>query len=133
MPKMLSRCPVCENALRVTELTCRHCATSVRGGFDTCRFCRLSSEHLNFIETFLRCEGNISRVEKDLNLSYPTVRNKLAAALAALNLNNLNDETEEIEPLAVSVEYETRRREILNEIALGNLTAEEAAETLRKI
>ena len=131
MPKILSRCPVCENSLRVTELTCRHCAASVRAVFDTCRFCRLPSEHLNFIETFLRCEGNISRVEKDLNLSYPTVRNKLAAALAALNFNH--DKAEETDPLAVSAEYETRRREILNEIALGNLTAEEAAETLRKI
>ena len=133
MPKMLSRCPVCENALRVTELTCRHCDTSVRGTFDTCRFCRLPPEHLNFIETFLRCEGNLSRVEKDLNLSYPTVRNKFAAALAALNFNSRNDETEQAEPVAVSAEYETRRREILNEIALGTMTADEAAEALRKI
>ena len=133
MPKVLSRCPVCENALRVTELTCRHCETSVRGGFDTCRFCRLPPEHLSFIETFLRCEGNISRVEKELNLSYPTVRNKFAAALTALYANDATETAERENFIAVTAEYETRRREILNEIALGILTAEAAAETLRKM
>ncbi len=137
MPKVLTRCPVCENALRVTELTCRHCATSVRGGFDTCRFCRLTPEHLGFIATFLRCEGNLSRVEKEMGLSYPTVRNKFAAALAALQLGDEADEAEQTEvPAAnapVSAEQEQRRREVLHAVALGDLTAEQAAAALREM
>ena len=134
MPKVLTRCPVCDHALRVTELACQRCATSVRGSFDTCRFCRLTPEHLSFIETFLRCEGNISRVEKDLGLSYPTVRNKLAAALAALHLDEEAQELPEIAALVtITAEYETRRREILHAIAAGTLTAEQAAETLREM
>ena len=131
MPKVLTRCPVCENALHTSELTCPRCATRVSGTFDTCRFCRLAPEHLTFIETFLRCEGNLSRVEKELNLSYPTVRNRFAAALNALDLNSANDAPET--PEAVSAEYETRRREILSEIAQGVLSAEQGAEMLRKI
>ena len=134
MPKVLTRCPVCDNALRVTELACSHCATSVRGEFATCRFCRLTPEHLGFIEIFLRCEGNLSRVEKELNLSYPTVRNKFAAALAALHLDDEARNAAEItQTTPVSADYERRRREILNEIAQGTLTAEEAAETLRTL
>lgn len=134
MPKVLTRCPVCDNALRVTELACSRCETSVRGGFETCRFCRLTLEHLSFIETFLRCEGNISRVEKDLNLSYPTVRNKLAAAFAALHLDEATQDAPEIAaPVIISAEYETRRREILHAIAEGTMTAEQAAETLKEM
>src|SRR5579871_2996207 len=87
MATILTRCPVCEGALGVTELQCRRCRTTIRSSFETCRFCRVAPEHLAFIELFLRCEGNLSRVEKELNLSYPTVRNKLQAALTALGLN----------------------------------------------
>ena len=92
MAKLLTRCPVCEAALGVTELACERCSTRIHGTFDTCRFCRLAPEHLAFVETFLRCEGNLSRVEKELNLSYPTVRNRFSAALVALGFGSGTDE-----------------------------------------
>lgn len=84
MAKSLTRCPVCEAALHVSELTCGQCRTRIAGQFDPCRFCSLPAEHLGFLETFLRCEGNLSRVEKDLGLSYPTVRSRFTALLTAL-------------------------------------------------
>src|SRR6478672_7387264 len=84
MAKVLTRCPVCEGELKVSELTCGRCSTSVRSQFDPCRFCSLPAEHLAFVEVFLRCEGNLSRVEKELGVSYPTVRNRLTGALSAL-------------------------------------------------
>ena len=88
MAKTLTRCPVCESALHVSELTCGHCRTHIGGQFDPCRFCSIPAEHLAFLETFLRCEGNLSRVEKDLGLSYPTVRNRFTAMLGALGYGN---------------------------------------------
>ncbi len=136
MAKILTRCPVCEAALKVTELTCLRCKTQVRSAFDTCRFCRLAPEHLAFIELFLRCEGNLSRVEKQLGLSYPTVRNKLSAALNALGFSPNSDSNADSSP-ELSEENDTdpelrqQRRNILEALAGGDINAEEAAELLR--
>lgn len=142
MAKLLTRCPVCEGTLGISELTCGRCQTRIQGTFDPCRFCRLPPEHLTFIETFLRCEGNLSRVEKELGLSYPTVRNKLTAALTALGFS------EEAEnggaaaearygfadtPPPTGPEAGERRRTILEALAQGTMSAEEAAEALREL
>jgi hypothetical protein len=133
MAKALSRCPVCEATLSISELACARCQTRIQGTFDPCRFCRLEKEQLAFIELFLRCEGNLSRVEKELNLSYPTVRNRLAAALAALGLNG-NIETDEPEiPAAAPLTPEAaeRRRLLLEALARGDMSADDVATALR--
>jgi hypothetical protein len=131
MAKALTRCPVCDGTLAISELSCARCQTTIRSTFDPCRFCRLAPEHLAFVELFLRCEGNLSRVERELNLSYPTVRNKLSAALTALGLT----EEKEPEPMPVPppLEYETQRRELLDALAAGQINAEEAARALRDL
>src|SRR5260221_12287886 len=96
MAKMLTRCPVCDGSLKVSELTCERCDTHIQSMFDSCRFCSLAPEHLAFIELFLRCEGNLSRVEKEMGVSYPTVRNRLVSALAAMGY--VNGEEKEAPP-----------------------------------
>ncbi len=138
MPAMLTRCPVCEAGLEISELTCPRCETRIHGKFDSCRFCQIAPEHLAFIETFLRCEGNLSRVEKELNVSYPTVRNRLTAALLALDLdgNGARNETAERAAhasLASGPEAEARRRVILEALASGAMDAEAAAHALRDL
>lgn len=144
MARMLTRCPVCESALGVSELACPRCQTRISGRFDTCRFCRLAAEHLAFLEVFLRCEGNLSRVEKELGVSYPTVRNRLTAALTALGFANGSEEGEsrpQPEPSPwppepappPSPETAERRRQILDALARGEVGAEEAARVLREV
>src|SRR5580692_1440350 len=121
MAKALAVCPVCDGALQITELECAKCHTTIHSAFDSCRFCRLSPEHLGFIELFLRCEGNLSRVEKELNLSYPTVRNRFSAAVAALGLSA---ESEPIQPAPVDEALIIeRRRTLLDELARGQISA----------
>ncbi len=154
MAKLLTRCPVCDSALGVTELTCGHCHTSIRGSFATCRFCRLSTEHLSFVEIFLRNEGNLSRVGSALGLSYPTVRNKLGAALIALGLD-VPEESIGVVPISElrtdglaavsadgrqgvmvappSAEMLEQRRLVLQSLSDGSLSVEEAAEALRDL
>jgi|SRR5579871_1883555 len=136
MAKALARCPVCDSMLGISELACAHCRTTIHGVFDPCRFCRLSSEHLAFIELFLRCEGNLSRVEKEMNLSYPTVRNRLGAALTALGLSGeeVAEPTPPVSPAPeISPEMLQRRRELLESLERGELSAEDAAEALREL
>lgn len=139
MAKALARCPVCDSMLGISELACVRCRTTIHGAFDPCRFCRLSAEHLAFIELFLRCEGNLSRVEKELNLSYPTVRNRLGAALTALGLSG-EETTEPSAPIPpipsmpeISPEMLQRRRALLESLERGELSAEDAAEALREL
>lgn len=155
MAKTLTRCPVCESGLHVSELTCGHCRTRIAGQFDPCRFCNLPAEHLSFLETFLRCEGNLSRVEKDLGLSYPTVRNRFTAMLSALGYGDAPAASDrKVEngfafayttgvpatppvpptpPTPASPETVARRLAILDALGRGEMDAAEAATALRDL
>src|SRR5580658_1096775 len=129
MAKALAVCPVCDGALQISELECTRCHATIHSAFTTCRFCRLGPEHLTFIELFLRCEGNLSRVEKELNLSYPTVRKRLSAAVAALGIMG-DDDAARVPDAPGLME---KRRSLLDELARGEISAEEVAEALKRI
>ena len=116
------RCPVCGEATEVTRVHCRHCDTTVEGHFSLGRFHRLSAEQLQFAEIFIRCEGKITRVEEEMGLSYPTVRARLHALIRALGY--------EVGPETVGASPEERQK-ILEDLAQGKLSSEEALELLR--
>ena len=117
MRRTPSQCPVCDLPLSITELRCRGCGTTLRGEFalTRCSFCHLPPEQLRFLELFLRCRGNLRDVERTLGLSYPTVRARLDALLATLGYT-----------LAVSPDTGEQRREILEALDAGRVTADEA-------
>lgn len=124
-------CPVCRESMNVSELVCPRCEVTVGGDFASCRFCRLAPDALQFVETFLRCEGNLSRVEKEIGLSYPTLRNRLHGALEALGLRG---ETEtRAEPTEAPVPADNRRQVILVRLAAGEIDAAQAAQLLNEI
>jgi hypothetical protein len=75
------------------------------------------------VETFIRCEGKINRVEQEMNISYPSVRARLNEVIRALGY-------EVGEPEKGTVSEETRR-EILAQLSAGDITAEEAMQLLR--
>ena len=116
------RCPVCGEEMTVTRVYCRHCDTAVEGRFSLGRFHRLAPEQLQFAEIFIRCEGKITRVEKDMGLSYPTVRGRLHDLIGAMGY--------EVGPEPVDVSPEERRG-ILEELAQGKISAEDALEFLQ--
>ena len=86
MNRLLTKCPVCSGDLLVTRLYCPQCDTSVEGHFITTAnpFSPLTDEQINFVLTFVRCEGRFNRMEEELNLSYPTLRNRLYEIIRAL-------------------------------------------------
>ena len=84
MKTSITRCPVCDNELLVTRLHCDVCDTTLEGRFTGGPFSHLSTEQLNFIEVFIRCEGKINRMETELGLSYPTIRNRLHEVIRTL-------------------------------------------------
>jgi hypothetical protein len=123
--KAPGNCPVCDHELVITRLSCEHCQSKLEGEFTSCKFCRLPAEQLEFVETFIKCRGNIKDVEKELGISYPTVKNRLESTLQALGYATSKfDYTEE---------NEKRKQEILSELESGTITPKEAAEQLKKI
>ena len=80
----LGRCPVCGAATKVTRTECDACGTTIEGNFELCKFCRLTNEQRAFVDVFIKCGGNIKEVEKELGVSYPTVKNRLEDVSVAL-------------------------------------------------
>lgn len=117
------RCPVCGEAMAVTRVYCRRCDTAVEGHFSLGKFHDLTPEQLQFAETFIRCEGKITRVEEEMELSYPTVRARLHDLIRALGY--------EVGPEPVGVSSEERQN-ILEELSQGKISAEEALELLQE-
>jgi hypothetical protein len=121
MYPILSRCPVCSSELMVTRLYCAQCNTTVKGHFHPSAnpFAPLNSEQLQFLLTFIRCEGRFNRMEEELGLSYPTLRNRFNEVLRALGFEPGKEEV----PVRLSAEDRLR---ILDELAQGLITPEEA-------
>lgn len=118
--EVLGKCPVCNNRTVITKIYCHECGTTIEGEFDLCKFCRLTPEQKTFIDVFIKCRGNIKEVEKELGVSYPTVKNKLEDAATALGYKN---ESAPPDP--------SRKKEVLDKLNNGEITVEEAVELLK--
>lgn len=121
MRQVIGKCPVCGEELTVTRLHCRSCDTALEGHFNLGKFYRLTPEQLHFVETFIKCEGKITRVEDELGLSYPTVRNRLNDVIRALGY----------EVPAQATASAERRKGILEQVKAGEIAPEEAVELLK--
>jgi hypothetical protein len=118
MPRIIGKCPACEQSqYEIVKLRCKNCGTSVEGTFGLSRLGSLPSEHQEFIEIFVKCRGNIKDVERELGISYPTVRGRLDRAIRALGF--------------VEQDAADRRRDILDALDRKELTPEEAVLALR--
>lgn len=117
MNVLLTTCPVCDERLSVTRYHCRSCDTTIEGHFDVGRFGRLSTEQLAFIETFIRCEGKLSRMEPELGMSYPTLRARLLDIIRTMGFP-IGPETSQIS--------DEERHRILDDLASGKISSEEA-------
>ena len=84
MRKPISNCPICDGRLEPVKLKCASCEMAMEGRFPISKLSLLSSEQQQFVEAFLVTRGNIKEVEKDLGISYPTVRKKLDEVIDAL-------------------------------------------------
>jgi hypothetical protein len=85
--RILCKCPVCSSKLKATRLKCDACNTVVENEFELSKFDYLNNEQLYFIEIFLKSRGNIKDVQKELGISYPTVRAKLDEVITAMGYN----------------------------------------------
>jgi hypothetical protein len=122
MYPVVGKCPVCGDTLAVTRLHCRSCDSALEGQFSLGRFYQLSAEQLAFVETFIRCEGKLTRVQTELGMSYPTARARLTDVIRALGY----EVREEAEPVSAE-----ERKTILEQLATGDITSEAAVQLLK--
>ena len=135
---VISTCPVCEGELAITRLHCRSCGTALEGEFGVGRFGRLSREQLALLESFLRSRGNLKDLERELGISYPTVRGRVESLLRALGLADgdvpdLEEPMTSDGPLPAVDPTAEERRSILERLSRHELSASDAAEALRAL
>jgi hypothetical protein len=80
----------------------------------------LTAEQKLFIDVFIKCRGNIKEVERELGVSYPTVKNRLEDVVDALGHKI---ETDYSNP--------NKKKDILDKLNKGEITAEEAINLLK--
>ena len=126
--RILRSCPVCGGEMAVSRLHCSSCDTTIEGHFSHAAtpFGTLSNDQTQFLLAFIRCEGRFTRLEPDLNLSYPTLRNRLAEILKAMGFEPDREEV----PATPRLSIDDRRR-VLEELDGGQISYAEAQRRLR--
>lgn len=78
-------CPSCAERLSVQTLVCSECNTTVNGLYELPELLSLQKEELAFILQFVKNSGSLKEMSKDMELSYPTIRNYLNDLIEKLN------------------------------------------------
>ena len=119
MLKSINHCPLCDGRLEPVKLRCTSCQMTMEGRLPVSRLALLSTEQQQFVEAFLVARGNIKEVEKELGISYPTVRKRLDEVVQALGYA----------PPARRLEQE----EILDAIERGEMSPREGIEAMKAL
>ena len=130
---VISTCPVCSGELAVTRLHCRACGTTLEGDFSVGRFGRLSREQLALLESFLRSRGNLRDMERELGISYPTVRSRVEALVRALGFRETDGDAANPDSEAEAEPETLTRQEVLERLARHEIGAEDAAVMIRNL
>jgi len=117
--KLINECPVCGSQLNAVKLLCKTCNTAIESDFELSRFETLSKEQVAFAECFLKNRGIIKDVEKELGISYPTVRAKLDDVILSLGYE-------------VKDESRTDVSGIIDSLEKGEIKIDEAIKKIKK-
>ncbi len=112
------KCPNCGRKMDVVALKCPFCGTGVTGRFVIDELFGLSKEQMKFVKIFLKHRGNLSEVQKELGISYPTARNRLDEIVKSLGYD-------------VEESTKTGEKEILEKLKNGEISAQDAIKMLK--
>ena len=139
---VIATCPVCSGELTIARLHCRSCGTALEGEFGVGRFGRLDREQMALLESFLRSRGNLKEMERELGISYPTVRGRVDALIRSLGLSDGSTEPDaefgtdvvgDVDGPTPDADPADARRAILERLARREISAEDAATALREL
>ena len=123
MHALPGECPVCGGEMIISKLECRECDVTIEGRFTNGPLAQLSPDQMEFVEVFIKNEGKITHMEKELSLSYPTIRNRLHDVIRSLGYDPGKNVSGSLS--------EGDRRKILEDLNQGNITSDEAMSMLK--
>ncbi|WP_288222364.1 DUF2089 family protein [uncultured Clostridium sp.] len=85
--ELVTLCPRCNERLLATKLSCDNCELELNGDFTFSKFDYLTNDELEFVECFLKYQGNFKAVQKEKSMSYPATKKKLTDILDKLKLS----------------------------------------------
>ncbi|HPJ21210.1 MAG TPA: DUF2089 domain-containing protein [Clostridia bacterium] len=112
-------CPVCGGELKIDKVSCTGCDMQMTGTFYLSGFTNLNERQLEFIKVFIMCKGNIKEVEKELGISYPTVKSRLDEVAGALDVKLHDSDRKD-------------NTAVLESLEKGELSIDEALELLKE-
>jgi hypothetical protein len=115
--QMPNKCPSCGGKIIITRLECAECASTIEGKFTPCPVCTMDPEVRELFDLFMESRGNLKDVQRMLQVSYPTARNKME------QLFNHFDQYREETALS--------RKDVLKMLKEGKLSVDEAADLLK--
>lgn len=79
--KIIKNCPSCGGKLHISQLKCDECGIAINGVFDEEKeatpFSSLNDDEIKFVKLFLKHEGNLSSMNKQVDLGYGVLKSKL--------------------------------------------------------
>ena len=124
MRPIILKCPSCDSNLTVSQLRCPKCEITIEGEFSPPALLKLTGAQIDFVEVFVKNRGVIRDVERELGVSYPTVRARLDDVIAALGY--------QARTAPESNDAAARRRSVLADLKDGKLTPEQALAALNE-
>ncbi len=90
-------CPVCSEKLKTNRLACLKCGAEFPVSEPLSPYDYLSDDQREFLDTFLKCKGNIKDTCAILNQSYPTVKKRFDNLLITLGFMEENSNEQILE------------------------------------
>jgi hypothetical protein len=122
--KLITRCPITNDELIVKKLYSPSANITIEGDFHLSKYNYLDDELLYFMEIFIKNRGNIKAVEKEMSISYPTVKKMLDDLIINLGYNPEDEDEEPAKPT---------RKDILSKVEKGLMSLEEAMKKIEEL
>ncbi|UDQ98761.1 DUF2089 family protein [Lentisphaerota bacterium WC36G] len=119
MDNFSNNCHNCAHKMEIKVMKCPNCDLEISGNIELPRLAQLDPQSRKFIELFVLSGGSLKEVGKILDLSYPTVRNRLDSIIESLK--QLNEEKK------------VKREEIIKQLEAGVISSSEALQLLNKL
>ena len=111
-----ARCPECGKPMTPVICECQHCDIKMEGKFSVSILSQLSASDQALVIAFVRSFGSIKKIQKLLDVSYPTARARIADLIKRL------DSTMEV--------TDNMESQILEKLERGDISFSEAMEEL---
>jgi hypothetical protein len=116
---LITRDPVSDGELIVTRLECPGSGIVIEGRFSLGWIGRLTPDQLEFVGLLVKSRGNLQKVAADMGVAYNTARNRMDDIAGVLGS-------------PPEVEERVDQRSILNRLAAGEISFDEAMRLLKR-